>query len=117
MATIKVRSMAFTGIEAVEVEVEVQKSRGLYGKINIVGLPGNAVRESKDRVRAAIESSGFDFPRSALVINLAPADLKKEGPSFDLPLAIGILGASGVISKECVKGLCFLGELALDGRV
>jgi len=117
MNTIKVQSVAFTGIEAVHVELEIQKSKGLFGKINIVGLPGGVVKESKDRVRAAIESSGFSFPRSALIINLAPADLKKDGPSFDLPLALGILGASGVIPKKAFAGLFIMGELALDGRV
>lgn len=117
MTTVKVQSVAFTGIEAVPVEIEVQRSKGLYGKVSIVGLPGGAVRESRDRVRAAITSSNYDFPRSALVINMAPADLRKEGPSFDLPLALGILACAGVIPGKRFAGCLIIGELALDGRV
>lgn len=117
MTTVRVQSVAFTGIEAVHVEVEVQKSKGLFGKISIVGLPGGAVRESRDRVRAAVQASGFPFPRSALVINLAPADVRKEGPFFDLPMALGILAAARVIPSHSLEGYTVLGELALDGRV
>jgi magnesium chelatase family protein len=117
MTTVKVQSVAFTGIEAVPVEIEVQRSKGLYGKVSIVGLPGGAVRESRDRVRAAITSSDYAFPRSALVINMAPADLRKEGPSFDLPLALGILACEGVVPGKCFSSCLIIGELALDGRV
>ncbi|MFH2001589.1 MAG: YifB family Mg chelatase-like AAA ATPase [Planctomycetota bacterium] len=117
MTTIRVHSVAFTGIDAVDVEVEVQKSKGLYGKISIVGLPGGAVRESKDRIRAAVTSSGFKFPRTALVINMAPADLKKDSPSFDLPLAMAILATTGVIPAAALDPITIIGELALDGRV
>ncbi len=117
MKTVKLKSVAFTGIEAVHVEVEVQKTSGLFGKVAIVGLPSGAVKESKDRVRAAITSSGFNYPRSALVINLAPADLRKEGPSFDLPLALGILATSKAIDPAALSGYTVIGELALDGCV
>ncbi|MHC4946300.1 MAG: YifB family Mg chelatase-like AAA ATPase [Planctomycetota bacterium] len=115
--TIKVHSVAFTGIEAVHVEVEIQKTKGLYGKISIVGLPGGAVRESKDRIRAAIGASGFPFPRSALVINMAPAHLRKDGPCFDLPIALGILATVDIIPADALEGTLIVGELALDGRV
>lgn len=117
MATVKVCSVAFTGIDAVPVEVEVQKTKGLFGKISIVGLPGGSVRESKDRIRAAIDSSDFPFPQRALVINLAPADLRKDSPCFDLPLAMGILATMQVIPAEALAGITIIGELALDGRV
>ena len=114
---ITVRSVAYTGIDAVPVDVEVQKSRGLYGKMSVVGLPGGAVRESRDRVRAAIKASRLPFPRVALVINLAPADLRKEGPSFDLPMALGILAAEGAFPPPRIDGFLVMGELALDGAI
>ena len=109
-----VQTRARTGLEAPPVSVEVHLSAGLPA-LNIVGLPEAAVRESKDRVRSALINSGYEFPTSRITVNLAPADLPKEGGRFDLPIALGILAASGQLPIECVKGKEFLGELALSG--
>jgi magnesium chelatase family protein len=113
----KVRSCAVVGLEGALVEVEVDLSNGLAGFM-IVGLPDTAVNEAKDRVRAAIKNSGCLFPYKRITVNLAPADLRKEGPSYDLPIAIGILLASGQINlDEQVSDYLYLGELSLDGSV
>ena len=113
----KVTSSAVLGIDAYPVEVEVDiASRGLPF-FSTVGLPDAAVKESKERVRAALKNTGFDFPLKQVVVNLAPADIKKEGSSFDLPIAVGMLIAEGVITQEMVDGYLLVGELALDGRV
>ena len=113
----KVRSCAVVGLEGALVEVEVDLSNGLAGFM-IVGLPDTAVNEAKDRVRAAIKNSGCLFPYKRITVNLAPADLRKEGPSYDLPIAIGILLASGQINlDEQVADNLYLGELSLDGGV
>jgi magnesium chelatase family protein len=109
-----VYSRALTGIEAPLVRVETHLANGLPA-FHIVGLPETAVRESKDRVRCAIVNSHFDFPERRITVNLAPADLPKEGGRFDLPIAIGILAASGQIPMERLERHEFLGELALDG--
>jgi len=109
-----VYSRALTGIEAPLVQVETHLSNGLPA-FHIVGLPETAVRESKDRVRSAILNSHFTFPDRRITVNLAPADLPKEGGRFDLPIALGILSASGQIPGEHLKQYEFLGELALDG--
>ena len=95
----RVKACAVIGLEGVVVDVEVDTGRGLP-KIIIVGLPDAAVKESRDRVRAALENSGFKFPRGYFTINLAPADIKKEGAALDLPIAIGILAASGFIRQD-----------------
>jgi len=97
--------------------VEVQKTRGLFGQVSMVGLPSHGVRESRDRVRAAIQASRFDFPRQAMIINFAPGDLKKEGSFYDLPVAVGILAASGIVPGDALGGYLFLGELGLDGSL
>ncbi|MFZ3063702.1 MAG: YifB family Mg chelatase-like AAA ATPase [Nitrospirota bacterium] len=112
----KVLTSAVIGIDAYLLEVEVDISLGLP-IFSIVGLPDLAVKESKDRVRAAIKNIGLDFPVKKITINLAPADIKKEGSAFDLPIAIGILVAEGIIPKERIKELLIAGELSLDGRV
>lgn len=113
----KISSLTVWGIEGVEVEVEVDISFGMPA-ISIVGLPDQAVKESRDRIKPAIKNSGFDFPSNRrIVINLAPADLKKEGVYFDLPVAIGILAAEGIIPLKCMDGFSFVGELALDGTL
>src|SRR5713101_7530507 len=113
----KVRSCAVVGLEGALVEVEVDLSNGLAGFM-IVGLPDTAVNEAKDRVRAAIKNSGCLFPYKRITVNLAPADLRKEGPAYDLPIAIGILMASGQINlDEQIAGYLYLGELSLDGGV
>ena len=112
----KVFSSALQGIDAYPVEVEVDLARGLP-KFNIVGLPDAAVKESKERVTSAIKNSEFDFPVRKITVNLAPADIKKEGSSLDLSIAIGILKASGGIKVDDLSGYTILGELALDGKV
>jgi len=112
----KVNSLAVYGIEAYRVEVEVDLSRGIPADV-IVGLPGAAVRESRDRVRAAINNTGYFYPNKKITVNLAPADLKKEGPSFDLAIAVGLLLADGQLESQRVHDYAIVGELALDGSV
>jgi magnesium chelatase family protein len=104
------------GLEAYRIEVEVDSSRGLPGQ-SIVGLPDAAVRESRDRVRAAIQNSGFKFPEGYFTINLAPADTKKEGPLYDLPIALAMLMVSEQLACDRAGGTIILGELSLDGSV
>ena len=105
---------ALNGIDAALVTVEVHLSNGLPA-FSIVGLPEAAVRESKDRVRAAIINSNFEFPARRITVNLAPADLPKDGGRYDLPIALGILAASGQIDKTTLSQYEFHGELALSG--
>ena len=112
----KVHSAAVNGIHAYPVEVEVNTGWG-DTKILIVGLPDVAVRESRDRVTTALTNSGYRFPMGKTTINLAPADLKKEGPSFDLPIAVGMLGASEQCSADKLDDYVMVGELALNGAV
>ncbi len=113
----KVHSVTLSGIEAIECEVEVDISpRGFTG-VNIVGLPDAAVKESIDRIKAAMLNCGYHFPKHRALVNLAPADIRKEGPAFDLPIALGILLAAGQMVGDLVKRYMVLGELALDGRV
>lgn len=112
----KTKSASYQGIDAYPVEVEVDVSFGLPS-FTVVGLPDQAVKESKERVRAAIKNSGLSFPSRRITINLAPTDIKKEGPAFDLPMALGILAATEVISKDKLESFFFLGELALDGSL
>ena len=115
MALAKVHSCAIVGLDGELVDVEIDIARGMPA-FSIVGLPDAAVQEAKDRVRSAIQNSGFPFPRSRITVNLAPADLRKEGPAYDLPIAVGILIASQQGFGDVGKTV-FLGELALDGRV
>lgn len=114
--TIKINSATFTGIEGVVVSVEVDIARGMPC-FNIVGLADTSVKESKDRVRAAIVNSGFDFPVNRITVNLAPADIKKEGALFDLPIAIGILAATEQINFEDAENFLIMGELSLSGEL
>lgn len=116
MSLAVVHTRARVGIEAPLVTVEIHLSNGLPA-LSIVGLPEAAVKESKDRVRSALMTAGFTFPARRITINLAPADLPKEGSRFDLAIALGILAASGQIPLDAVQGLEFVGELALDGRL
>jgi magnesium chelatase family protein len=109
-------SGAIDGIDAYSVNVEVDVSKGLP-IFTIVGLPDISVKEARDRVVSAIKNSGFDFPSRKITVNLAPADVKKEGSLFDLAIAIGILACTGKVNTEKLKSFCFLGELALDGSV
>ncbi|MBI4377530.1 MAG: YifB family Mg chelatase-like AAA ATPase [Nitrospinae bacterium] len=112
----KILSSAIYGIDAYIVEVEVDISRGMF-TYSTVGLPDTAVKESRDRVMASIKNTGFDFPFGRITINLAPADVKKEGSSFDLPIAVGILNASGFIKSDRIGEFIILGELSLDGKI
>lgn len=112
----KVYSSAVVGLDAVPVEVEVDIASGSLPSFTIVGLPDKAVEEAKDRVRSAIKNTGCDFPSKRITVNLAPADLPKEGPSYDLPIAVGILIASGQL-KTNLEDALFMGELSLDGRL
>jgi magnesium chelatase family protein len=111
----KVLSCAVVGLDGAIVEVEIDISPGLPA-FNIVGLPDTAVQEAKERVRAAIKNSGLMFPAKRITVNLAPADMKKAGPSYDLPIAVGILICSGQIKADVTK-TAFLGELSLDGSL
>lgn len=109
-------SATLIGIDAIKVGVEVDVSGGLPG-IVVVGLPDMAVQESKERVRAALKNDGYAFPMRKIVINLTPADLRKEGPSFDLPVSVGILAASEQVSSQLLETFLFLGEVSLDGSL
>ena len=112
----KTYTCSLLGIDAILVEVEVDLAPGFPG-FATVGLPDNIVKESKDRVKAAILNSGYPFPFERVTVNLAPAALKKEGAGFDLPIAVGILAAMGIVSSEKAAKMIFCGELSLDGRV
>jgi magnesium chelatase family protein len=112
----KVLSYGLNGIEGYPVEVEVDISNGLPS-FDTVGLPDAAVKESKERVRSAIRNSGLEFPAQRIIVNLAPADTRKEGPVYDLPMAVGILAATEQIPVEMVEKYLFLGELSLNGEI
>lgn len=112
----KVNSAALYGIDALLVEVEIDLAAGLP-QLATVGLAEGAVKESKDRIRAAVKNCGYSFPAKKITINLAPADIKKEGSAYDLPMAIGILAAEGLIQKDRLKEYLMVGELSLDGEV
>jgi len=112
----RVWSASLVGIDAVKVGVEVDVAGGLPA-IVVVGLPGTEVQESKERVKTAIKNAGFAFPMRRIVINLSPADLRKEGPSFDLPISVGILAAAGQIQMDGLDETLFLGEVSLDGSL
>jgi magnesium chelatase family protein len=112
--SVTVITAAFNGIDGALVSVEVDISRGLPS-FNIVGLADTSVKESKERVRSAIINSGYEFPVNRIVINLAPADLRKEGSQFDLPIAIGILVATGQVKCKDINTFLFMGELSLSG--
>ncbi|HET8575951.1 MAG TPA: YifB family Mg chelatase-like AAA ATPase [Methylomirabilota bacterium] len=112
----RVRSATLCGVEAAAVSVEVDVTSGLPS-FATVGLPDSTVRESRDRIRAAIRNAGFEFPIERITVNLAPAELRKEGAAFDLPMALGILAATGVIKTDRFEGVAVVGELGLDARV
>ncbi|HXQ24793.1 MAG TPA: YifB family Mg chelatase-like AAA ATPase [Candidatus Acidoferrales bacterium] len=114
----KTFSAAVFGIDAYLVEVEVDVGPGQAGLFNVVGLPDNAVRESRERIKAAVRNCGFDYPAYQVVtVNLAPADIRKEGSAFDLPMALGLLGCQGTFFGKILDSYVFLGELSLDGGV
>jgi len=112
----KIYSAAVYGIDAYEVEIEVNAGAG-DPKMVIVGLPDAAVKESKDRVRTAIANSAYKWSRKRTTINLAPADIKKEGPGFDLPIALGMIAVAEGLNTSAFEKFSFVGELALDGSV
>src|SRR2546421_4748665 len=112
----RVLSAALVGVKAALVRVEVDVTAGLPA-FTTVGLPDSAVRESRERVRTAIRNAGFAFPVDRITVNLAPADLRKEGASFDLPIALGILAATGAVKKGAIGPFAVVGELALDGQI
>ena len=117
----KTLSAALYGIDAclIDVEVDLSPHSGDQGQpvFIMVGLPDAAVRESRERIRAAINNCGYYFPVHRVTVNLAPADIKKEGSSFDLPIAVSILGANGELGERELSDTLLVGELSLDGRV
>ncbi len=116
MSLARIRSFAFSGIEAIPVEVQVQISSGIPAFL-IVGLPDKAVGEARERVRAALTAMGLSLPPKRVLINLAPADLLKEGSHFDLPIALTVLAAMDVLPRDEIAGYAALGELSLDGVI
>jgi len=112
----KINSMALLGLDGYLIEVQVDVSNGMPCW-ELVGLPDTSVKESKERVKTAIKNSGFELLSKRIVINLAPADTKKEGSIFDLPIAIGILVDLGEINNENLQEVAFIGELSLDGKI
>ena len=115
-ALARIQSFAFLGIEAVPVTVEVQVSSGLPAFL-VVGLADKSVGEARERVRAALTAMGLALPPKRILVNLVPADLLKEGAHFDLPIALGLLCAMGILSFEAVSAYAAVGELSLDGRI
>ena len=113
----RLNSVTLEGIEGIICEVEVDVARGGFEKSLIVGLPDAAVKESTERVRSAIVNSGYKYPKTQSLVNLAPADVKKAGPAFDLPIALGMLIGEGQIAAADRRDVVIVGELALDGRV
>ncbi len=112
---VKVFSASVQGIEATTITIEVNLSRGT--KFFLVGLPDSAVKESHERIISALQVNGYKFPRSQIIVNMAPADIRKEGSAYDLPLAIGIMAANGTVSGERLERYMMIGELGLDGRL
>lgn len=112
---IKLFGAAVQGIDATIVTIEVNSSRGI--KFFLVGLPDSAVKESHERIISALQVNGYKFPSCQLVINMAPADIRKEGSSYDLPLAIGILAAAGTVAADKLSKYLIIGELGLDGNL
>jgi magnesium chelatase family protein len=110
------RTAALVGVDACTVSVEVDVSFGLPG-FTLVGLPDASVRESRDRVKSAIRNSGFEYPSRRITVNLAPADIRKAGSLFDLPIALGVLAASGLLTRRDIRDVLLLGELSLDGGI
>ncbi|MCQ2514072.1 MAG: YifB family Mg chelatase-like AAA ATPase [Ruminococcus sp.] len=113
---VKCRSFGINGMDGYSVEIEISLGGGMPGKFDIVGLPDAAVKESRDRVKAALKNCGFKLPSARITANLAPADIKKEGPIYDLPIAVALLKATGVISDK-LNDSAFIGELSLSGDV
>ena len=112
---VKLFGAAVQGIDATIITIEVNSSRGI--KFFLVGLPDSAVKESHERIVSALQVNGYKFPTCQIVINMAPADIRKEGSSYDLPLAIGILAATGIINSDKLGKYLLIGELSLDGSL
>src|ERR1700750_2099687 len=117
MTVAHIYTVAFQGIEAREVDVQVHIGEGGNGQVTIVGLADKAVAESRERVRSALHAIGLALPYERITVNLAPADLPKEGSHYDLPIALGLLAAMGVIPASEIAGYTALGELSLDAAV
>lgn len=114
----KTFSTAINGVDAYTVEIEINATgEGQQTNVSIVGLPDNAIKESRDRVRSALQSCGYNHPGGTTVVNLAPADIKKEGASFDLPIAIGMIASTGILDRDKLSRTMLVGELALNGSV
>lgn len=112
----RVGTVAFQGVEALPVDVQVMVAPGKMG-MHIVGLPDKAVAESRERVQAALHASGLSMPAKKVTVNLAPADLPKEGSHYDLPIAVGLMAALGAIPADALAAYVVLGELSLDGTI
>jgi magnesium chelatase family protein len=112
----RISTVAFQGIEAVPVDVQVMVSPGKMN-MHIVGLPDKAVAESRERVQSALHASGLSMPPKKVTVNLAPADLPKEGSHFDLPIALGLMAALGAVPADALASYVVLGELSLDGTI
>jgi len=112
----RITTVAFEGIEARAVDVQMQIGPGIPA-FTIVGLPDKAVAESRERVRGALNAIGLGLPPKRITVNLAPADLPKEGSHYDLPIALGLMAAVGAVARDAIEGYCALGELALDGSI
>jgi magnesium chelatase family protein len=112
----RIRTVAFQGIDVLDVDVQVQIAEGLPA-FTIVGLPDKAVAESRERVRASLSAMGLALPPKRITVNLAPADLLKEGSHFDLPIALGLLETMGVVPRDALSGFAVLGEVGLDGAL
>ena len=112
----KINSFSLNGLDGYKVDIEIDINAGLP-KVEIIGLPDNAIKEAAERVTSAVKNSGYHFPVKRVIVNLAPADTKKEGSLFDLPIAIGVLAASGQISSAAYRDYVILGELSLDGKL
>ena len=115
MPLARVRSGALAGIEGIPLDVEVDIGSGMP-RFDVVGLPDTAVQEARDRIRAAVRNAGFKYPLQRIIANLAPADVRKEGPIYDLPIAVALLAASGQVTVDLEETALF-GELSLDGRL
>lgn len=112
---VKVYGAAVQGVDATIVTIEVNTSRGI--KFFLVGLPDAAVKESSERIRAALLNTGYKYPRNQITVNMAPADIRKEGSAYDLPIAIGILAAGDIVSTDKLSRYLIMGELGLDGNL
>ena len=115
MALFKTRTAAIYGVDALLIDVEVDVYMGSIKDYFTVGLPDTAVKESRERIKSSLINAGFGYPNKAITVNLAPANIRKEGAGFDLPMALGIMGAMGTIPSDAMENFLVVGELSLDG--